>query len=345
MPRDRSDSWRPQSRERRTYRPHSPEPRRRPCASRSRSRSQGRRRSSRDRPPYPGARRQRPRSPPPHRDGPSPRSMGPGGRFQPIGPEYLAHRREQREALAYSIWPLSPPGPQPDTPPSSPSDHASSDASTRRRHRKAKRSSAHRSSHRHHRRRRRSPTSSDSATCSDTDTSATGHRSFRRRPKSSRRRSRSRALSPATLDQLPRPDSGQWAEKKVEPVGAVDVGPMPLPMRDTKLDERSYGGALLAGEGSAMAAYVQEGKRIPRRGEIGLNSEEIQSFENSGYVMSGSRHHRMNAVRIRKENQVINAEEKRALLLLSQEEKTKKETKIISNFRELLHDRLKGKLD
>ena len=54
-----------------------------------------------------------------------------------------------------------------------------------------------------------------------------------------------------------------------------------------------------------MAAFVQEGKRIPRRGEIGLNSDQIANFESAGYVMSGSRHHMMNAVRIRKENQVI----------------------------------------
>lgn len=39
-----------------------------------------------------------------------------------------------------------------------------------------------------------------------------------------------------------------------------------------------------------MAAYVAEGKRIPRRGEIGLTSEQIQSFEAVGYVMSGSRY-------------------------------------------------------
>ncbi|CAG8825900.1 26740_t:CDS:2, partial [Dentiscutata erythropus] len=42
-------------------------------------------------------------------------------------------------------------------------------------------------------------------------------------------------------------------------------------------------------ESSAMAAYVQEGKLIPRRCEIGLTSNEIQSFEDVGYVMSGSR--------------------------------------------------------
>ena len=51
----------------------------------------------------------------------------------------------------------------------------------------------------------------------------------------------------------------------------------------------SYGKALLPGEGAAMAAYIAEGKRIPRRGEIGLTSGEIETFEKSGYVMSGSR--------------------------------------------------------
>ena len=72
----------------------------------------------------------------------------------------------------------------------------------------------------------------------------------------------------------------------------------------------SYGHALLPGEGDAMAEYVKMGKRIPRRGEIGLTSNEIESFEMAGYVMSGSRHRRMEAVRLRKENQVYSADEK-----------------------------------
>lgn len=38
-----------------------------------------------------------------------------------------------------------------------------------------------------------------------------------------------------------------------------------------------------------MAAYIAEGKRIPRRGEIGLTPDEIVNFEGSGFVMSGSR--------------------------------------------------------
>lgn len=55
------------------------------------------------------------------------------------------------------------------------------------------------------------------------------------------------------------------------------------------LSSSSFGHALLPGEGAAMAEYVKAGKRIPRRGEIGLTSDEIANFEKSGYVMSGSR--------------------------------------------------------
>ena len=46
-----------------------------------------------------------------------------------------------------------------------------------------------------------------------------------------------------------------------------------------------------------MAQYVKEGKRIPRRGEIGLTSDEIATFESSGFVMSGSRYESLFCVR------------------------------------------------
>ncbi|KAI8813247.1 ras-induced vulval development antagonist-domain-containing protein, partial [Cladochytrium replicatum] len=114
------------------------------------------------------------------------------------------------------------------------------------------------------------------------------------------------------------------------------VGPQPVPENDPKLDERAYGGALLQGEGTAMAAFVQSGQRIPRRGEIGLTSEQIEKYEEVGYVMSGSRHTRMNAVRIRKENQVISAEEKRALLHFNQQEKLRKEAEVLGQFKEMV---------
>ena len=77
-----------------------------------------------------------------------------------------------------------------------------------------------------------------------------------------------------------------------------------------------------------MAAFVEDGARIPRRGEIGMQAEQIEKFETVGYVMSGSRHKRMNAVRVRKENQVISAEEKRGILHLQAQEKAKRENEV-----------------
>nr|XP_029518235.1 NKAP-like protein isoform X1 [Oncorhynchus nerka] len=76
-----------------------------------------------------------------------------------------------------------------------------------------------------------------------------------------------------------------------------------------------------ASRGAAMAEYVKASKRIPRRGEIGLTSDEITTFEMSGFVMSGSRHRRMEAVRLRKENQIDSVDEKRALASFNQEER------------------------
>jgi len=64
----------------------------------------------------------------------------------------------------------------------------------------------------------------------------------------------------------------------------------PMPKQQVTLTQKEMGMALLPGEGAAMAAYVAEGKRIPRRGEIGLTSDQIASYESVGYVMSGSRY-------------------------------------------------------
>jgi len=116
----------------------------------------------------------------------------------------------------------------------------------------------------------------------------------------------------------------------------------PLPKTAVQLNQRDYGKALLPGEGAAMAAFIAEGKRIPRRGEIGLTSDEIEQFEQVGYVMSGSRHHRMEAVRIRKENQLYSADEKRALQMFNKEERAKRESKILSQFREMVKSKREG---
>ena len=127
-----------------------------------------------------------------------------------------------------------------------------------------------------------------------------------------------------------------------------DVGPQPLSQANVNNNASSggaasnaYGGALLPGEGEALAQYVQQNLRIPRRGEIGYSSTDIDSYEKSGYVMSGSRHARMNAVRIRKENQVYSAEEQRALALITLEENQQKEQALLQDFRVMLQDKLK----
>ncbi|GAA5951123.1 hypothetical protein JCM10213_004244 [Rhodosporidiobolus nylandii] len=169
--------------------------------------------------------------------------------------------------------------------------------------------------------------------------------------RSSKRRERDASASASTA-LVPAPaaadddDEDAWVEKA--PVLDVDmggedleVGPMPLSGPGAaKGGRNAYGGALRPGEGSAMAAYVAEGERIPRRGEIGLDPGTIDKWEAAGYVMSGSRHKRMNAVRVRKENQVISAEEKRGILQLAAAEKLKRENEIVASFRELVDDKL-----
>ena len=123
------------------------------------------------------------------------------------------------------------------------------------------------------------------------------------------------------------------------------VGPQPLPLSNAALAQgggsaaAQYGKALLPGEGQALAQYVQQNQRIPRRGEIGYSGDDIADYERSGYVMSGSRHARMNAVRLRKENQVYSAEEKRALALITMEEKQQKEAALLQDFRTLLKEK------
>lgn len=131
-------------------------------------------------------------------------------------------------------------------------------------------------------------------------------------------------------------------EEKEESSGPDDdVGPQALDLekKDGKGDEplaNYYGKALRPGEGSAMAAFVADGKRIPRRGEIGLESNEISAFEKVGYVMSGSRNRRMEAVRLRKENQVYSAEELAALSQFSHEERKLQQERTLKQFRSLV---------
>ncbi|KAG5898404.1 hypothetical protein JTB14_030382 [Gonioctena quinquepunctata] len=140
----------------------------------------------------------------------------------------------------------------------------------------------------------------------------------------------------------------EWVEKSAEAKNESqsdneDEHIGPSQKAHTTLTHKEMGKALLPGEGAAMAAYVAEGKRIPRRGEIGLTSDEIETYESVGYVMSGSRHRRMEAVRIRKENQIYSADEKRALAMFSKEERTKRENLILGQFKDMISSKLADK--
>lgn len=140
-------------------------------------------------------------------------------------------------------------------------------------------------------------------------------------------------------------------DDEIEQIGPM-LPPPPPPSDDTKDRNHAepehdaamqcidYGKALRPGEGQKIAAFVQEGARIPRRGEIGLTSDEIESFERQGYVMSGNRNRRMEAVRLRKENQVYSHEELAALNQLTREERKQREDKILMQFRMLVQSKL-----
>lgn len=99
---------------------------------------------------------------------------------------------------------------------------------------------------------------------------------------------------------------------------------------------QQYGDHLLSGEGPALAEFIRRNERIPRRGEVGYDGDRIQQFEELGYVMSGSRHKRMEAVRKRKENQIFSAEEKRLLLISETKKRQEKESKVLEEMRHLI---------
>ncbi|KAJ0411676.1 hypothetical protein ATCC90586_002060 [Pythium insidiosum] len=214
-------------------------------------------------------------------------------------------------------------------------------SSSRRKHKKK----GSRSSDKHRRRRRRDSTSSSSA-----ESDSSSDESDARSAASSGAKKRSRANSLDDVDEIDRLEAEKFkqAVQRDRADGEEDedeeIGPKPLVDASAATNAAlNYGKALRPGEGEAIAQYVQKNMRIPRRGEVGWSGQEIENLETLGYVMSGSRHKRMNAVRLRKENQVYTAEEKRALALINFEEKQQRENRIMSEFREMLTERLTKK--
>lgn len=258
--------------------------------------------------------------------------------------EFLERRREERQRIAASgvpeVWALSPKSPEEFL-------LESSSALVK------KRGSHQTEAGTNGSRKKKRVTTSDS---DDESGSKKRKKSKKKRSKHKHKHKKSKKVKSSKSSE----DEDIWEEKqndKLSPVTVeqatvtevisvpvdndnVIIGPMPMSLENGTGDKpMDFGHALLPGEGAAMAAYVAEGKRIPRRGEIGLRSDEITSYEDVGFVMSGSRHRRMEAVRMRKENQIYSADEKRALASLNRQERDKRESRILSSFRELVKDK------
>uniref|UniRef100_A0A4W4G1S8 NF-kappa-B-activating protein C-terminal domain-containing protein n=1 Tax=Electrophorus electricus TaxID=8005 RepID=A0A4W4G1S8_ELEEL len=256
---------------------------------------------------------------------------------------FIARRLQERERIGElgspEVWGYSPRVREPDSDEHTPVEedvkNSSSDSTSEEERKKKKKKKTKKKKSRKH--------SEDSE--SDGDSEASYH--LRKKSKKKKAKKSRKESSSSSSDQSAEEEDDDMSEELwVERTGLEEhvVGPE-APLTHLSQDDKplDFGHALLPGEGAAMAEYVKAGKRIPRRGEIGLTSEEIADFEKSGYVMSGSRHRRMEAVRLRKENQIYSADEKRALASFNQEERRKRESKILSSFREMVYRKTKGK--
>ncbi|XP_009887642.1 PREDICTED: NF-kappa-B-activating protein [Charadrius vociferus] len=274
----------------------------------------------------------------------------------------LNERERIGELGAPEVWGLSPKVPDPDSDEHTPvedeeakSKSSSSDSSSEEEKKKKKKKRKKKKRKASKRKRRKHSEDSDSESESEQSSSDEDKKKSKKKKKKNRKKkykkkknkkSRKESSDSSSEDSDDEMFQGEdlWIERSKNTEADSLIGPE-APKTHASQDDRplNYGHALLPGEGAAMAEYVKAGKRIPRRGEIGLTSEEIASFESSGYVMSGSRHRRMEAVRLRKENQIYSADEKRALASFNQEERRKRENKILASFREMVYRKTKGK--
>lgn len=248
---------------------------------------------------------------------------------------FMARRRQEREKIGAqgvrTLW-----GESPERPANSEDElekKQPGEASTVKKSKKSKKRKHKHESH-HHKREKKSKEGKKKKRKKES----------KKKSKKHRKKSSSSDSSSSSSDESGKKEySGEfekWVSKREHDSDTDEEVIGPVPKQQIHLTEKEYGKALLPGEGAAMAAYVAEGKRIPRRGEIGLTSNEIESFESVGYVMSGSRHRRMEAVRLRKENQIYSADEKRALAMFNREERQKRESKILSQFKEVIKAKL-----
>ncbi|XP_072913963.1 NF-kappa-B-activating protein [Hemitrygon akajei] len=275
---------------------------------------------------------------------------------------FIARRLKERERIgelgAPEIWGLSPKFPEPDSDEHTPvegeqgekssSSDSSAEEDKKKKKKKRKKNKKKKSKKKKHKHSEESESDSDSESdLTDKDKKKKKKKKSHKKKKPKKAKKNKKKVSESSSDESDEESAHEaiWVEKTRAHEEDILYGPEAPKQHSAQDDDKplNYGHALLPGEGAAMAEYVKAGKRIPRRGEIGLTSEQIASFEHSGYVMSGSRHRRMEAVRLRKENQIYSADEKRALASFNKEERLKRENKILSGFREMVQRKTKGK--
>ena len=246
---------------------------------------------------------------------------------------YYEKRAVEREKMDFNLWNRWP-SPSPERLPSS---SKSKSPETKKQHKKRKRKRS-RSTEKYKKKKRKNSMDEEKKKKKKKEHK---HRKEVKKHKSQKEKKRSTSVSSVESTVSLR------VEEKVVSAAAEEeeelIGPQPLPKHQPTIKQMHYGGAMLKGEGAAIAQFVQNNMRIPRRGEIGWDGQVIEGLQSSGYVMSGERHASMNAVRIRKENQVFTAEEKKTMMLASIEEKEQKEQDIIGNFRAMLTEKLTKK--
>ncbi|XP_061104045.1 NF-kappa-B-activating protein-like isoform X2 [Conger conger] len=268
-----------------------------------------------------------------------------GSRFDHYNKRRLQERERIGELGAPEVWGFSPRVREPDSDEHTPveddvKNNSSVSSSEEEKKKKKKKKKSKKKKH------RKQSEDSESESQSEEEKKKRKKKAKKKKKSKKKKSKRSRRRSSDSSSDKSEDEEDQNEELWVERTYNDEhiVGPeAPLTHLSQEDKPLNYGHALLPGEGAAMAEYVKAGKRIPRRGEIGLTSDEIAAFEQSGYVMSGSRHRRMEAVRLRKENQIYSADEKRALASFNQEERRKRENKILSSFREMVYRKTKGK--
>ncbi|GAO47978.1 hypothetical protein SAICODRAFT_73214 [Saitoella complicata NRRL Y-17804] len=173
----------------------------------------------------------------------------------------------------------------------------------------------------------------------DRDRSSSHHRSSRRDCSADRERQRSRRERSSSRSRVPKPSRDErvnednegdaWVEKSAESrPKPITSKPQPTEADDPSDDEIGP---------------------LPPSGGLPTNSPadppaptHLSKLEAAGYVLSGSRHKRMAALRAKATSKILTEEDKKKKVQERLEERTRKEEVILEGFRSMVRERQQG---